>query len=110
MDRIVNGSASTIVNQLYADTAGSTEFFAAMKVITSGGTYRVLGYTSTAMTTAVSDTGVLSTAFTDYLLANGHGIVQGGLGSTSPGQGNSFDNFSLTYEPSAGDSVGIMVG
>lgn len=110
VDRIVNGSASTIVNQFYADTAGSTEFFAAMKVITSGNTYRVLGYTSTAMTTAVSDTGVLTSAFTDHVTALGHGIVLGGLGSASPGSGTSFDNFSVTYEPLAGDSVGVMIG
>ena len=110
VDRIVNGSATTVLNSLYADLGSSTGFFAAIKVVTSGGTFRVYGYTNSAMTTQVYDSTVTASGSTDYLLTDGHGIIQGGLGSTSPGQGNSYDNFSVTYEPSAGDILGIMLG
>jgi len=110
VDRIVNGSASTQLNGFYADLGSSSGFFAGIKVVTSGGTFRVYGYSDSALTTQVYDSTAIASGFSDYLLTDGHGLVQGSLGSANPGQGNTFDNFSVTYEPLAGDSVGIMIG
>jgi hypothetical protein len=110
VDRVVNGSATNVVNQFYADLGSSSGFFAAMRVVTSSNTYRVTGYTDTTYTTAVSDTGVLTDANNSHLLAVGHGIALGALGSASPGSGTQFDNFTLTFEPLGGDSVGIITG
>ena len=110
VDRVVNGSATNVVNQFYADLGSSNGFFAAMRVVTSGNTYRVRGYSDTGFATSVSDTGVLTDANNSHLLAVGHGIVVGALGSASPGSGNQVDNFTLEFEPLGGDSVGIITG
>lgn len=111
VDRIVSGSATTVVNQFYADVGGSTEYFTAIRAVTSGNTYRVYGYKDqTTYTSAVSDTGVLTDSNNDYLNALGHGIALGPLGSASPGSGTQFDDFSVSYEALGGDSVGIITG
>lgn len=70
----------------------------------------MLGYTDGTGTTSVSDTGVTASGVSDWQTAVGHGIVVGALGSASPGAGNEVPDFSVTYEPLGGDSVGIMLG
>lgn len=110
VDKVVSGVATNVVNQFYADLGSSTGSFAAMRVVTSGNTYQVRGYSDTGYATVVSDTGVLTDTSNSNLLAVGHGIVLGPLGSASPGSGTSFNNFSLTFEPLGGDSVGIITG
>jgi len=110
VDRIVGGSATNVTNLFYADLGSSSGYFSNMRVITSSATFRVLGYTDGTGTTSVSDTGVTASGVSDWQSAVGHGIIIGTLGSASPGAGNTVDNFSLTYDPLGGDSVGIIQG
>lgn len=110
VDRIVNGVATNMTNHFYADLGSSNGYFSNIRVITSGSTYRVLGYTDGTGTTSVSDTGVVDSLVSDYTLTVGHGMALGALGSASPGSGTTISEFNVTYEPLSGDSVGIMIG
>ena len=112
VDRVVNGSATNVTNYFYADLAGSSGYFSNIRVVTSGSTYQVLGYTDGVGATSVSDTGVVNSGVSDYAESVGHGLVLGALGSASPGSGTRISEFSVTYEPLGGDSdsVGIIVG
>lgn len=110
VDRVVNGTATNVLNSFYADLGSSSGYFSNIRVITSGATYQVLGYTDGTGTTSVYDSTVVNSGQTDWQNAVGHGIVVGALGSASPGSGNTVDNFNLTYEPLGGDSVGIIIG
>lgn len=108
--RVVAGSITNVVNTLYADTTSSGISVAAIKVITTGGSYRAIGYTDTAMTTIGVDTGTLASAQNDYLASVGHGMIRMDMGSANPNIGYAADTFTLVYEPLGGDSVGIIQG
>lgn len=110
VDRIAAGTRTNQYSSLYSDTTSSTISLAAIKVVTSLGTYRAYGYTDEAMTSQVMDSAVTASGTTDYLTAVGHGLVSSPLGSAAPNQGWTFDNFNLTFDPLVGDSVGIIQG
>ena len=108
--RVVAGSITNVVDTLYSDTTSSAISVAAIKVITTGGSYRAIGYTDTAMTTIGVDTGTLASAQNDYLASVGHGMIRMDMGTASPNIGYAADTFTLVYEPLGGDSVGIIQG
>lgn len=108
--RVVAGSITNVVDTLYSNTTSSAISVAAIKVITTNGSYRAIGYTDTAMTTIGVDTGTLASGQNDYLASVGHGIIRMDMGSASPNLGYAADNFTLEYEPLGGDSVGIIQG
>ena len=108
--RVVAGSITNVVDTLYSDTTSSGISVAAIKVITTNGSYRAIGYTDTAMTSIGVDTGTLASGQNDYLASVGHGIIRMDMGSASPNLGYAADNFTLEYEPLGGDSVGIIQG
>lgn len=108
--RVVAGSATNIVNTLYSDTTSTSISVAAIKVITTSGSYRAIGYTDTGMTTIGVDTTTLASAQTDYLNSVGHGMIRMDMGTSSPNIGYAVDNFAVEYEPLGGDSVGIIQG
>ena len=108
--RVVAGSATNIVNTLYSDTTSTSVSVAAIKVITTNGSYRAIGYTDTGMTTIGIDTTTLASGQSDYLSSVGHGIIRMDMGSSSPNIGYAVDNFAVEYEPLGGDSVGIIQG
>ena len=107
---MVAGSATNIVNTLYSDTTSTSISVAAIKVITTNGSYRAIGYTDTGMTTIGADTTTLASAQTDYLNSVGHGMIRMDMGTSSPNIGYAVDNFTVEYEPLGGDSVGIIQG
>ena len=97
-------------NSLYSDTTSTTLSFAAIKVITTNGNFQAIGYSDTAMTTAVKDSGTIASGVTDYLNTVGCGMIRMDLGTSAPNLGYAVDNFSVTYDPLGGDSVGIIQG
>lgn len=108
--RVSSGSVTYPYDSLYTDTTSSTISFAAIKVITTNGSFQAIGYSDAAMTTIAKDSGVVASGVTDYLNTVGCGMIRMDLGSASPNLGYAVDNFSVTYEPLGGDSVGIIQG
>lgn len=111
VSRISGGSETSVYNSLYQDTVSSSINFAAIKVITTSGSFQAIGYSDTAMTTVEKDSGVTASGYNDYLDTVGSGIVRMDLGTAQPGLGYAIDDFSLTYTAAAGgpgDSVGII--
>lgn len=108
--RVVNGSATDVISTLYIDSTSTSISVAAIKVITTNGSYQAIGYTDTAMTNIAVDTGVTASGQTDFQLSVGHGMIRMDMGTASPNIGYAVDNFTLTYEPLVGDSVGIIQG
>ena len=107
---MVAGSITNVVDTLYADTTNTTIGVEAIKVITTGGSFRAIGYVEGTMETIAVDTGTLASAQNDYLSSVGHGIVTMAMGTASPNAAYSIYGFTLEYEPGGGDSVGIIQG
>jgi hypothetical protein len=110
VQRIVGGSASTVYSSTVYDSTSAGLSLAAIKVITTNGNYRAIGYSDTAMTSVAVDTGTSASGVSDWQNAIGHGMIRQDMGTAQPNQGYSADNFSLEYEPLGGDSVGIIQG
>jgi len=111
VSRVLAGSETAIYNSLYLDDPSSTINFAAIKVITSAGSFQAIGYSDTAMTTSVKDSGSVASGYSDYLNTVGAGICRMDLGTAQPGLGYAIDDFSLDYTAASGgpgDSVGII--
>jgi len=115
VQRIVNGSVSSTPysNVIRDTTSTATDTIYSIKVITSGNTYQAIGYSDASFTNVYSsgsNTGVLTSSFSDHTLAVGVGMARMPLGNVTPGIGYNFEDFSATYEPLGGDSVGIIQG